>query len=267
MTLWLSIFLALLAYTLLSFGFILMKKGIAWIGYKGDKDKTYYQNLSLWIMGFIIMNTTIVPNAVALKFLEPHIVSAFAGWGVIVLVFLSHLILREKLFRSDLIYAVLIFLSILFLNLFEHKDEQTTVRIPYFIFLSILPLFILASAFLRATSKRLKPILFAGVSGISTGMIIVTIKLLVTFSGFKVISYLSSSYLYIYLFFSIAAFITLQASYKLGHMILVGPVQYSAAIIYPVLCSYFVFGNKIEIIQMACIFLLIYGTANILKKH
>jgi multidrug transporter EmrE-like cation transporter len=262
-----SILLTILAYTLLSIGFVLMKKGISWIGYKGKKDKLYYQNLFIWILGFIIMNSNIVPNTIALKFLEPHIVSAFAGWGIIMLVFFSHVILKERLFKPDFIYTAVIFISIIFLNLLEQKKDQIVVKLPWLIFLSLIPLCLMAPAFLKHISKRLKTILFAAISGISTGMIIVTIKVLVIDSGFNVRSYFSSPYLYIYLFFSVAAFITLQISYKLGHMMLVGPVQYSAAIIYPVLCSYAVFANNIEFMQLVSIALVIYGTINILKNH
>jgi multidrug transporter EmrE-like cation transporter len=267
MTFGFSIFLAVLAYTLLSSGFVLMKKGISWIGYKGKKDRKYYKNIFTWVTGFVIMNSYIVPNAVALKYLEPHIVSAFAGWGVVVLVFLSHSVLKESLFKSDFIFSLVIFISIISLNIFELKNDRDIVKLSYLISASLLPLFIIIPAFLKPVSKRLKTILFAGVSGISTGMIIVSIKTLVTFSGFNISRYLTSPYLYLYLFFSISAFITLQVSYKMGRMMLVGPVQYSASIIYPVLCSYFVFGNNLRLIQIASILILIYGTAGILKKH
>jgi multidrug transporter EmrE-like cation transporter len=264
---WLSLFFTLLAYSLISIGFVLMKKGISWINTKGKKDKSYYKNLLTWIIGFLVLNSSIVPNTIALKDLEPHIVSAFAGWGVIVLVFLSSMVLKEKIYKSDFIFTLVIFVSILLLNIFEPKKDQTTVQIPYFISVSVLPFFILAPAFFKKASRRLKTILFASVSGISTGMIIVSVKALVTFSGFHVKLYFSSPYFYIYLFFSLAAFLTLQVSYKLGHMMLVGPVQYSTSIIYPALCSFFVFENHITMIQTASLLLIIFGTANIMKRH
>lgn len=264
---WFSLFLTVLAYSLLSTGFVLMKKGISWINYKGKKGKQYYKNLFTWFLGFITLNSYIVPNTVALNFLEPHIVSAFAGWGVIALVFLSHIILKEKIYKSDFIYTLVIFISIVLLNIFEHQENQVMVQMPFFISACLLPFFLLALALFKPVSKRLKTILFASVSGISTGMIIVTIKVLVTFSGLHIRQYFSSPYFYVYLFFSLAAFITLQVSYKLGHMMLVGPVQYSVAIIYPAVCSFFVFGNNLKLTQIASIGLIIYGTANIMKKH
>lgn len=264
---WFGIVLALTAYTLLSLGFVLMKKGIAWINHKGRKDKSFYINLVTWLLGFLVMNSYIVPSTVALNFLEPHIVSAFAGWGVVVLVFLSHVVLEEKIFKPDFIYTLVIFISILLLNLFEQRKIQTTVNLPFFILACSGPFLLIIPAFFKSASMRLKTVLFASISGISTGMIIVSVKVLVNFSGLQVKAYFSSPYFYVYLFFSLAAFITLQAAYKLGHMMLVGPVQYSAAIIYPALGSYFVFGNDIRVIQAVSLGFIIYGTANIMKRH
>jgi len=36
-----GVLLALIAYSLLSLGYVLMKKGIGWIGYKGRKNRAY----------------------------------------------------------------------------------------------------------------------------------------------------------------------------------------------------------------------------------
>ncbi|MCP5046650.1 MAG: hypothetical protein GY940_05735, partial [bacterium] len=71
------VFMALTAYTMISLGFVMMKKGIDWMGWKGPKNKTFYRNLGIWITGFLVMNIYGIPSAIALKTLPPHIVSAF----------------------------------------------------------------------------------------------------------------------------------------------------------------------------------------------
>lgn len=263
----LSVFITIFAYTLLSTGFVLMKKGIGWIGFKGRKDKTFYRNLLLWIIGFILINVYIVPNTIALKYLTPHLVSSMAGWGIIVLIFFSYLILKEKLYSSDYFYTILIVVSIVFLHFFEHQESEEKVIISVLAAVSVLPLLLLLPALLRFVSRRVKTILFAVLSGIAAGLIIVMLKVLVTFSGFAVPSYFSSPYFYWYLFFSLAAFITLQVAYKLGQMMTVGPIQYSATIIYPVLCSFLVFGKQINLVQIIAISAIIYSVIAILRKH
>jgi hypothetical protein len=190
----LSVFITIFAYTLLSTGFVLMKKGIGWIGFKDKKGKTFYRNLLLWIIGFILINVYIVPNTIALKYLTPHLVSSMAGWGIIILIFFSYLILKEKLYRSDYFYTILIVISIVLLHFFERQESEEKVIIPVLAAVSVLPLLLLFPALLRFVPRRVKTILMAALSGISAGLIIVTLKVLVTFSGFAVSTYFSSPY-------------------------------------------------------------------------
>lgn len=262
----LSIPLTILAYTLLSTGFVLMKKGISWIGYKGKKDKPYFRDLFTWVAGFLLINLYIVPNTIALKALDPHIVSAMAGWGVIVLVFLSKIILGEKLFRSDYYFTLLIFISIVILNVFEYQEAGESVNTAFLLVSASLPFLLFIPAFIKTFSKKTRALLFAAVSGISTGMIIVTLKIVVSDSGFFIREYFSSPYFYLYLLFSITAFLSLQIAYKMGLMMIVGPVQYSAAIIYPALCSFLIFGNHIHPVQPVAILGVIISVTVIHKK-
>ena len=268
MTTWLSLSLTALAYTLLSTGYVLQKKGIAWIGYKGEKDRAFYRDLGVWTAGFLLMNLYIVPNAAALKRLDPHIVAAMAGWGVIVLVFLSQALLKERILRSDIAFTVLIMAAIAVLNIFEGpKAGEDVVQLGPLVVALAAPFLLVLPAFIPALSRRIRGLLFACVSGLSAGLIIVTMKILVASYGFRVSAYFASPYLYLYLAFSLAAFLSLQASYKMGRMLAVGPVQYTAAILYPVLCSAAVFGNRLHFIQIAAVGAVVLGVWGILRKH
>jgi drug/metabolite transporter (DMT)-like permease len=268
MTTWLALSLTVLAYTLLSTGYVLQKKGVAWIGGKGEKDRAYYRNLEIWVAGFLLMNLYIVPNAAALKRLDPHIVSAMAGWGVIVLVFLSQALLKERLLGSDIAFTVLIMAAIALLNIFEGPETGNEgVRIEPLIAALAVPFLLVLPALIPSLSRRIRGLLFACVSGLSAGLIIVTMKILVASYGFRVSAYFASPYLYLYLVFSLAAFLSLQASYKMGRMLAVGPVQYTAAILYPVLCSAAVFGNRLHSMQIAAVGIVVAGVWGILKKH
>ncbi len=268
MTTWLSFCLTALAYTLLSFGYVLQKKGVAWIGYKGKKDGSFYRNLGIWISGFLLMNLYIVPNAAALKQLEPHIVSAMAGWGVIVLVFLSQALLKERLLGSDIAFTLLIVAAIAVLNIFERPGAALdVVRFVPLVAALALPFLLVLPASMPSLSRRIRGLLFACVSGLSAGLIIVTMKILVVSHGFRIAAYFASPYLYLYLVLSLGSFLALQASYKMGSMLSVGPVQYTAAILYPALCSAAVFGNHLHLIQIAAVGTVVLGVWGILRKH
>ena len=149
----LSIPLAVFGYTILSTGFVFQKKGIGWIGYKGTKNRAYYRNLFIWIVGFLLMNLNIVPNAMALKHLDPHIVAAMAGWGIIVMVFLSAYLLKEQILRSDIFFTSIIVLSIILLNLFEITEAEEVIARPYLLAAILLPFIILVPAVLRSISR------------------------------------------------------------------------------------------------------------------
>ncbi len=264
---WLSIPLSIFAYTLLSIGLVLQKKGIAWIGFKGKKDRTFYRALGTWFAGFLLMNLYIVPNTIALKHLPPHIVSAMAGWGVVVLVILSVWLLQESFAFSDFLFTVLIVSSIVILNLLERSSGQDLIRKIPLTAAAVFPFAISILALTRIVSQKNRAVLFAGVSGFSTGMIIIAMKILVMDHGFIIQDYFSSGYFYLYLVFSLTAFLTLQAAYKLGKMMAVGPVQYTASILYPVLCSAAVFGNPITLMQSFSVAVLVVSVAGLLWKR
>lgn len=265
-----SFLMAITAYSLLSLGFILQKKGISWMGWKGPKDKVFYSNLLTWLTGFIIMNAFPLPSAIALKTLPSHIVSAFAGWGIIMLVAFSFLFLKEKIFRSDYGYALLIVAGIVLLNLFEKTaNASPTVSSGFWGkgILFALPIILIFSGLVKTLSTKVKTWIFAAVSGMFAGLMVVTLRLLVVQFGYQVSAYIGSIYLYLYLAFALLSFIGLQLALKNGPLIVAGPVQYSATIIYPVLAALLVFQQTIDWVQFPAIVMIVFGVVSILKKH
>ena len=259
--------LAFLAYSLLGGGLVLMKKGIAWLGWRGPRDRTFCRNLAVWIAGFLLLNLYIVPATVALNRLDSHIVASVAGWGVVVLVFLSRLSLGEKSFPSDLPHTALIVGGIVVLNLLERPAAGQTFALPAYIGVALAPFLIAGLAlFLRAT-PTMSAALWAGVSGMGTGLVVMTMKTLVSEHGLAVRAYFASPYLYVYLLFSLVSFLALQVSLRKGALIAVGPVQYSAGILTPVLCAAPVFGPRLHPLQFAAAAVIVYGVAAMLKKR
>ncbi len=259
--------LAFTAYAVLSAGMVLMKKGIAWIGHKGPKDEAWRRDLRTWIAGFLLSNLYVVPSLMALSTLTPHVVAAFAGSGVVVLILLASVVLGEKLHRSDIFYTAAVFLSIVLLNIYEPPPGKGSLNIPLLVAASAFPLFLFAMAFAKGISRPARAVMFASISGTSTGIIIVLMKALVGIHGFRIGEYLLSPYVYLYLFFSLTAFIALQLAYRIESMMRTGPVQYGSSIVYPAVCSALVFGNVVRPIQIAALAAIILAVAGILRKH
>ena len=262
-----AVLLSLLAYALLSTGMVLMKKGIAWIGHKGPKDETWSRDLGTWTVGFLLSNLYIVPSLIALKTLTPHVVAAFAGFGVVVLVLLSRAVLGEPLHRSDVLYAAAIFLSIVLLNMYEPSPGRGALNIPLLAVVAVFPPLLFVAAFIKGAARKTRTAIFASVSGAATGMIVVLIKVLVDLHGFRVADYFRSPYVYLYLFFSLGSFIALQFAYRSGTMLRTGPLQYGSSIVYPAVCSVLVFGNVIRPLQIASLAAIVLAVAGILRKH
>ena len=175
--------MAVVAYTALSSGFVLQKKGIGWLGWKGKKERKFYKYFIIWFLGFVIMNIYGIPSAIALKTLSPHLVSAFAGWGIVVLIFLSRLIIGEKSNRMDYLYSFLIIAGIIIFCLFENISVIVHEKnIMAFLVLSFVPVFIFIFFIVRGFSNKWKNVLFASASGIFTGMMVVVLNIFV--SGF-----------------------------------------------------------------------------------
>lgn len=262
-----AILMALTAYSFISIGFVLQKQGIHWMGWKGQKNKTFYKNLALWVTGFVIMNIYGVPSAIALKTLPSHIVAACAGWGIVALVFLSHFFLKEKLFNSDYFYSFLVVAGIVLLNLFEKPAPDTPANITGLILLGAFPVVLLAAGFNRKLSPKVKTIVFASVAGLTAALMVVFLKLLVLNHQYHVARYLRSPYLYLYIGVALISLAALQLAFKNGPMMITGPVQYATTIIYPAIAAFFVFNRLIGIIQVAAVAMIVYAVTAILRKR
>jgi drug/metabolite transporter (DMT)-like permease len=263
-----AILMALTAYTLLSIGIVLMKKGVHCFGWKGKRNRQFYSYLGTWISGFVIMNLNGVFNAVALKILPPHIVSAAAGWGIVILIFFSSWVLNEKIYKSDFYFAFLIVVGIFIMNFFEQGiSVQKPVSFAGLVIVSALPFVVIPVIFFKALSEKLKTVVYAAVSGLSAGLLVVFLKMLMVTYGFRVSDFFGSPYLYLYILFAILSLIALQLANKCGDMIIIGPVQYSNQIVYPAVSTYLVFRQSMTLLQVAAILLIIYSVNKILEKH
>jgi len=258
--------LAALAYSLLAAGLVLMKKGIGWWGRRrAPRDAVWRRDLGVWTAGFLLSNAYIIPVALALRTLPPHVVAAFAGLGVVVMILLSRAWLGERLRRSDAAYAVVMGLAIGLLSLSAKTGAGGAASDLRLAGAAALPFLLLAGGLFGRIAGRQRAVFLAAVSGVSTGMIVVLMRTLVQAFGTRVVDYFGSPYLYLYLGFSLLAFLALQFAFKLDSLMRTGPVQYAASILYPALCSALVFGNPVRPVQVAAIVAIILAVIGILE--
>lgn len=262
-----GVLLAFLGFTIFSSGIVLTKAGSPWLKWQGKKTGIYRRYLTLWLIGFALYNLALIPNGMASRTIPPYIVSAISGWGIIVIIILSHFLLKEKIFISDFVYSAMIVAGIVTLNLAQKPVPSEQVdQAAFYIFL-VLPFLLFIPAVFRKTSGKPRAVLFASFSGCISGFSLVIMNVVVKQSGFDILSYFNTPYPYLFVSSGTVAFIALQMAMRWGDMMLVGPLQNSLTIIYPVICSYFIFQSRLSAIQIGAIVVIVYSCISIMKKH
>lgn len=237
MPLLLAFFFAFCAYGSLAAGNVLMKKGIAWIGWKGPKGRIFLNSLLIWSTGFVVMNASGVFTALAVQRLTPEETGVFAGFGVLIMIILAKALLQEPLFPGDAAGALLIVSSISLLGFFSRSESPDVWSSPKGLSLSlilILPFLFLA---LGLWFKKRAAHFFALCSGLSSGILVILLKILVARHDYRVTEYLSSLFLYLYIIYAVLALVSLQISLRRAQLMVVGPLQYSSLILYPAVAS------------------------------
>lgn len=248
-----GILLGILAYFLLALGFVLQKKGIG-IFSKERKRSDFI----LWISGLILININPFINFFALNLATSYIINAISALTIVFTVLLSAIILKEKLFPSDIVNILGITFMIVAITL-KTKDASQVMPafslsflfaiLPIILFLLILPFMHLASK-LKEEGKGsmpafIKVIIPSITSGSMAGFMVVAMKLLQLHKGTNFsFSYFSSIYLYLFLLNGLVSFIAIQIAYKNGSMIMIAPLQYGFTVLYPIIISLFLFPLK-----------------------
>lgn len=244
-----------------------MKMGISWLGWRGPQTSIYFRSRRLWVAGLVLANLYGIPSAVALNYLPAHIVGAFSGWVVVLLVILSHRVLDEPLTRGDGVYAFLFVVGIAFLNLLDRAPGDRAVASSALWGISLLPVAVFALGFLRGISSRRRAVLFGAVAGISAGLMVVFLRLLVLEFRFDVARYLSSAYLYFYVFFALLSLAALQLALKNAGMILTASLKYSTNILYPFLAAALVFRTHLSWLQWALALLIVFSVVRLIRHR
>lgn len=264
----LSILLGLFGMTLYSTGVIMQKKGSVWMARDAKKDKKYAGMLGLWLLGIIVSYViSAFPTGAASKDLPSYIVSAMSGWSILVIVFFSCLFLKEKLYATDILYAIIIMGCIIVISVFSKSEEVLNFDFKQLYYLLFVPFIIIIPVFFKTVKNKYKTILLSIFSGILGGLVIVFMNILVKESGGSIDEIIRSSYIYIYFMAGIASKAAIQAAYRFGDVILITPLQTSLSIMYPILCSYFLLNSNITAVQAVSILLIVICCWGILKRR
>jgi len=263
-----SILLALSGMTLYSTGIILQKKGSGWMGEKKKRNKKTYLMFLLWGAGMLLSYViSAIPTGFASKNLQPHVISALSGWGIVVTVFLTYFFLKEKLYISDIVYSSVIAACILLLSISQKTTNSYDIGKRFLYFLAFLPFLLLVPVLFKFTKNKYKTILLSTFSGIMSGLTLVFMNVLVKESGDSILSIMGSAYIYIYVLAGLASVAAMQIAYRLGDIMPIVLMQTSLSIVYPIVCSYLMFNSGISVAQVLLILIIAASCQGILRKR
>ncbi len=265
----------LLCNFLLSLGFVMQKKGIAWLGRKSGSYPSFKNDRLLWILGFMLVNISPLFNFLAFGYLGPQIVIAVSGLNIVFTIFLSRLILKNSLLPSDYVFSFLITLCIIGVGLISKQDSNTGhvalfwplvfFSIPLFLFILY---FILRPLLKEKFTPIIQTVLLAFVAGSMAGYMTILMKLVrMTAQGIDLLAYLKTPYLYFYLLFGILSFVAISLAYRRGSIIVISPIQYGMIVLFPVIATYPIFNQPIQIVQIILFVTIATCVGMIVSKH
>jgi len=182
-----------------------------------------------------------------------------------VVVFLSALILKERIKKTDILFSLLIVSATIVIGLTSKPAENARENLVLMTILLLSPCIVFYPLLFKPMPKKTVASILAVFAGSMGGVGIVFFNILARqyFSyGFKS---LSVSVLVLYLIGIFAGAASEQASYRLGEMTVVAPLRLSFFIIYPVICTFFLFKTQIGIIQIISILFIIFSCYGIFK--
>ncbi|HNX13277.1 MAG TPA: hypothetical protein PK854_02280 [Oscillospiraceae bacterium] len=259
--------MALLSSVLGSAGTVLQKKGSGWMVRSEKRPDNAKALFLIWAAGMVVAYAfSAVPLVIASKKLAPHIISSLSGFNIALTVVLSHFFLKEKLFRSDIHYGLVIAGSIALLS-FHLTDTSGEVNRTYLYSLLAAPLTLLIPLLFKKMDKKRRVAMLGVFSGLMMGLSVVMLNILVKQNQTISAQIFVSPFLYFYLLTGAASVGAAQSAFRIGDIVLFTPVQVVAGMCYPLFCSFFLYETAVEWFQVVLILLMAFSCWGIERKR
>jgi drug/metabolite transporter (DMT)-like permease len=271
-----SIVLALVGILLHSTGVLLQKKGTNGIRFteiidlRNWKATIRSRSVATWVAGLVLAYTiSVIPTGFASERLASKVVSGISGLGIVITLVLSHFFLEdEPLRRSDIALSSVIAACCVFVVSVPGPQPQGAgIDLFAYYALALAPLLLLLLLMLRPSSAKTKASVLSTASGLTGGMGYVVLNIAVKQGWGSVAGVVCSVHAYEYVVIGFISAALLQVAYKYGDMAHVIPVQMSLTVIYPVVCSYFIFHQGISLVQDLSIVTIGLCCWLILRRH
>lgn len=264
---------ALLGMGMHSVGLVMQKKGMDRLDLKRIRnfrlgDMRVTRHFVIWFTGIMLAYVlSVFPTGVASKGLPPQIVSSISGLSIVLVIVLSHFFLKEGIYLSDIIFSIVIILSIFGISLARDVASAARMDSSALYLLILAPFLLLLPVLGKKADNQTKTVLLSAFSGLTSGLSFVLLNIAVKKAGGTFAGIFSTVYTYEYTIVGFFSGFSMQAAYKFGNIINIAPVQVSLSVIFPLICSYFVFHKQISFFQDLLIILVGFCCWAILRRH
>ena len=273
-----GILLMLFSTSIMNLGFVTQKKAVD--NMPPMEHQTLKNNLKsvlsnkLWMFGWVCFFIAIILNMVALSQAYMSITQPLIGFGLVVLILLSHFYLGEKITRNEIIGIIIAVIGVIIMGIFATAsrifsmiDEILDNIIQPKGILCIILFYAVAMILWIWTAKqnyKFGGIIFAIITALFSVMGLVFSKGLFTIldlAGFA----LSFSYWQAYILLLLVlinqtiAVATQQLSFQKGKAVVVTPVFNLASIILPLITGAMIFGEAITLPKIIATIIIIIG--------
>ncbi len=259
---------ALIGMGMHSSGMVLQKKGMDRLDLKQLRKFKISRDFLIWFAGILLAYViSVLPTGIASKELSPQIVSSISGLSIVLVIVLSHYFLRESIYFSDIVFSVIIILSIFGISVSRDLTSGFRMDTGALYLLILAPFILLIPALDKKADNQTKTILLSAFSGLTSGLSFVLLNIAVKSAGGSFAGIFRTVYTYEYTIVGFFSGFSMQAAYKFGNIINIAPVQVSLSVIFPLICSYFVFHKHISFVQDLLIIVVGFCCWAILRKH
>ena len=259
---------ALLGMVMHAFGLVLQKKGMDHLDFKRLKAFKVSHYFIIWFIGILLAYViSVLPTGIASKGLSPQIVSSISGLSIVLVVILSHYFLKERVFVWDIVLSIVIIFSIFGISIIKDVTPYTVINKKALYAMIFAPFLLLLPLLNRKAGNKLKTFEYAAFSGLTSGLCYVLLNIAVKASDGSFSGLFSTVYPYEYTAVGLFSTMSMQAAYRYGKIINIAPLQISLGVIYPLVCSYFIFQKSITPAQDLLIVVIAVCCAVIQKKH
>lgn len=243
-----SLIIMLVGYFVGALGMVLQKYAVTGLTAQGKTTSNGWKLKIIWFLGLTCLNLVAVFQFFAVGGLGPQKTGAAMGANVVFILFLSAVLLHERVALSAAFWACVMGGAIAAVNLIP-QASAAGFSLPLVFAGSLSPLvFLLPIPYFRKTAQRISiAVLCGAASGALNGFMVIIMKLLnscVTDSSEYALQGVFSSWIFwlvIFLSCGCTALVLLQVAYAHGPMQASAPYFYGLAVIWPVCWSYAIF--------------------------